>query len=211
VRNVTDRTSDPFDLDPPCERSVPGYGDANAHFHVVGDHPGRHGGAASGVPFTGTPAADRLQRALRDGGLLEETGTPPVIDRTYLSYLHMCVVEEGRDPTPAEYADMERFFDAELRAIAAHVLLPVGARATDHVLRTYSARAGKVPSEMDDLHGTEILGAGFLILPIKDPAEWVEGDHERLVAGLRELQRTDFRREVDLGRFLAGDDPYMVR
>jgi hypothetical protein len=64
---------------------------------------------------------------------------------------------------------------------------------------------------MDDLHSTEILGSGFLVLPIKEPAEWVEGDHERLVAGLRELQRTDFRREVDLGRFLAGDDPYMVR
>jgi uracil-DNA glycosylase family 4 len=208
VENVTDRISNPFDMRPDCEQFVPGYGDANAAFHVVGDHPGAHGGEDTGVPFT-NDAGLRLQRALADAGLLRQTGDDPEVSQTFLSYRYMCVSEDP--PTDDDYADMERFFDAELRAIAAHVLLPVGAKATQHVLQTYSARAAKVSSDMDDLHGTEILGSGFLVVPIKDPAEWVEGDHERLVAGLRELQRTDFRREVDLGRFLAGDDPYMVR
>ena len=210
MRNVTDRTSDPFDLNPPCDRPVPGYGDANAHFHVVGDHPGRHGGAETGVPFTDTPAAERLQRALRDGGLFEETGTPPVVDRTYLSYLHMCVVD-GRDPTPAEYADMERFFDAELRAIAAHVLLPVGARAVRHVLREYTARDPSLADDLGAVHATELRGGGWLVLPVLDPADWAEGDDRRLVDALVELRETDYRRESDLGRFLAGDDPYFVR
>ena len=41
MENVTDRTSNPFDMRPPCERFVPGYGDANADFHVAGDHPDR--------------------------------------------------------------------------------------------------------------------------------------------------------------------------
>jgi uracil-DNA glycosylase family 4 len=208
VENVTDRISNPFDMRPDCEQFVPGYGDANAAFHVVGDHPGAHGGEDTGVPFT-NDAGLRLQRALADAGLLRQTGDDPEVSQTFLSYRYMCVSEDP--PTDDDYADMERFFDAELRAIAAHVLLPVGAKATQHVLQTYSARAAKVSSDVDDLHGTEILGSGFLVVPIKDPAEWVEGDHERLVAGLRELQRTDFRREVDLGRFLAGDDPYMVR
>jgi uracil-DNA glycosylase family 4 len=208
VENVTDRISNPFDMRPDCEQFVPGYGDANAAFHVVGDHPGVHGGVDTGVPFTNDPGL-RLQRALAEAGLLREVGDEPAASQTFLSYLYMCVAEDP--PADDDYADMERFFDAELRAIAAHVLLPVGARATRHVLETYSARAAKVSSDMDDLHGTEILGSGFLVVPIKDPAEWGEGDHERLVAGLRELQRTDFRREVDLGRFLAGDDPYMVR
>jgi uracil-DNA glycosylase family 4 len=208
VENVTDRISNPFDMRPDCEQFVPGYGDANAEFHVVGDHPGVHGGVDTGVPFTNDSGL-RLQRALAEAGLVHEVGDEPSLSKTFFSYLHMCVPEGP--PTDDDYGDMERFFDAELRAIAAHVLLPVGARAIHHVLQTYSARAGKVSSDVDDLHGTEILGSGFLVLPIKEPAEWVEGDHERLVAGLRELQRTDFRREVDLGRFLAGDDPYMVR
>ena len=211
MRNVTDRTSDPFDLDPPCDRSVPGYGDANAHFHVVGDHPGRHGGVETGVPFTGTPAVERLQRALRDGGLLEETGTPPVVDRTYLSYLHMCVVEGDRDPTPAEYADMERFFDAELRAIAAHVLLPVGRRAVWHVLREYTARDASMADDLAAIHATELRGGGWLVVPVLDPADWSDDDERRFVDALVDLQRTDYRRESDLGRFLAGGEPYFVR
>jgi len=40
---------------PDCESFVPGYGDANADFHVVGDHPGVHGGVDAGIPFTGEP------------------------------------------------------------------------------------------------------------------------------------------------------------
>ena len=49
MENVTDRTSNPFGMHPPCEQFVPGYGDANAAFHVVGDHPGVHGGVDTGV------------------------------------------------------------------------------------------------------------------------------------------------------------------
>jgi uracil-DNA glycosylase family 4 len=209
VRNVTDRTSDPFDLDPPCDRSVPGYGDANAHFHVVGDHPGRHGGVETGVPFTGTPAGDRLRRALRDGGLLADDDVPPTVEKTYLSYLHMCVADG--DPTPAGYADMERFFDAELRAIAAHVLLPVGDRATRHVLREYTARDPDRAGDLRALHAREIRGGGWLVVPVLDPADWTDEDETRLVAALRELRGTDYRRESDLGRFLPGGDPYLVR
>lgn len=213
MRNVTDRTSDPFDLDPPCDRSVPGYGDANAHFHVVGDHPGRHGGLDAGVPFTGVPASDRLRRALDAGGLLVEAGDagePPTVDRTYLSYLHMCA-PDGPEPTPAEYADMERFFDAELRAIAAHVLVPVGERAVRHVLRECTARDPALADDLRATHATERRGGGWLVLPALDPADWTDEDETEFVAALADLQRTDYRRESDLGRFLPGDDPYLVR
>ena len=194
---------------PPCERFVPGYGDANADFHVIGDHPGVHGGAETGVPFTGTDAAERLQRALREAGLLDSVGDDPDVDRTFLSYLHMCVPDEA--PSDADYVEMERYFDAELRAIAAHVLLPVGERATRHALETFTAHAHRTEVEMDTLHGQELLGSGWLVLPIKDPVEWDDGDDERLVASLLELQSTDFRRETDLGRFLPGSDSYHVR
>ena len=211
MRNVTDRTRNPFALNPPCDRSVPGYGDANAHFHVVGDHPGRHGGVEAGVPFTGTPTTEQLQRALQEAGLLETMGTSPVVDRTYLSYLHMGVVEANRDPTPAEYADMERFFDAELRAIAAHVIVPVGETAVRHVLREYTARDPARADDLDAVHASEIRGAGWLVVPVLDPGDWAGDDGRRLVDALIALQNTDYRQESDLGRFLAGNDPYFVR
>jgi uracil-DNA glycosylase family 4 len=210
VQNVTDRTSNPFGMRPPCPAFVAGYGDANADFHVIGDHPGIHGGVDTGVPFTGVPAADRLQTALETAGLLRTTGASPTVDRTFLSYLHMCV-PDGETPSAAEYTDMERFFDAELRAIAAHVLFPVGERATRHVLEQYTALAWKTTVDMDRLHGTELRGSGWLVVPIKEPADWVDDDAQRLVTAIEQLTATDFRRETDLGRFIAGSDPYYVR
>jgi len=209
VQNVTDRTRNPFGMRPDCARFVPGYGDANAHFHVIGDHPGVHGGADTGVPFT-NEAGRRLQAALADAGLLETTGDEPTVNRTYLSYLHMCV-PEADGPTEADYTELEPYLDAELRAIAAHVLVPVGARATAYVLENHTARPVDETLDLETLHGTELRGAGFLVVPVLDPAEWTDAMYDRLVDGLRELQRTDYRREVDLGRFLPDDDPYLVR
>ncbi|MCL9817373.1 uracil-DNA glycosylase family protein [Natronocalculus amylovorans] len=209
MRNVTDRTKNPFGMEPSCSQFVPGYGDANADFHVIGDHPGVHGGVETQIPFTDVDWAETLQQTLVDAGLLLSTGDEPTMQNTFFSYLHMCVPTE--EPTEAQYHDMERFFDAELRAIAAHVLLPVGARATKHVLEQYSAQAWKTEIDMTALHGKEIRGSGFLILPIKDPAEWVDGDAERLRTSIQTLRSTDYRRETDLGRFIAGSDPYFVR
>ncbi|SEN79932.1 Uracil-DNA glycosylase [Halorientalis persicus] len=206
MENVTDRLSNPFGMTYPCERPVPGFGDANAHFHVVGDHPGVHGGAASGVPFTDCPAAARLQRALAAGGLLVGTGTPPEVAGTFLSYLYPCADDA---PTDGDYAAVEPQFDAELRAITAHVLLPVGERATAHVLETYTPHS--VPDDPESLHATESRGGGFLVVPVADPAEWTDGQERQLVESLRELQRTDYRRAADLGRFSADESPYFVR
>ncbi len=208
MRNVTTRRSNPFDLDPGCEPFVAGYGDANAHFHVIGDHPAAQGGIDSGIPFTDLPEAERLQEALVAGGLLETAGTPPVVDRTFLSYLHPCVPEGV--PDAEAYAEQEPLFDAELRAITAHVLLPVGERAVRHVLANYTS----VPAKGFDLrerHATEVAGSGFLVVPMLDPVDWEEGDEERLVAALVELLESDYRREADLGRFMHGGDPYFVR
>ncbi len=211
MRNVTDRIRNPFGLSPPCEQFVPGYGDANADFHVVGDHPGVHGGLEDRVPFTGMPWSEAFFGALTDAGLVESRLDGDLeVDGTYFSYLHACYPGET-EPSAAEYADMERFFDAELRAITAHVLLPVGARATRHVLSTYTARGDAIHRGMDALHGTEIHGSGWLVVPIKDPNEWETGDAERLVNSLLELQRTDFRQTTDLGRFVTDEDTYFVR
>ncbi|PSP95296.1 uracil-DNA glycosylase [Halobacteriales archaeon QS_4_62_28] len=208
MRNVAERPDNPFGFDPDCERYVAGYGDANAHFHVIGDHPGVHGGIDSGIPFTDSFAGERLQRALVEGGLLTEAGTPPVGEKTYFSYLHMCVPDGT--PTDDSYVDLEPLFDSELRAITAHVLLPVGERATRHVFSIASAEPTE-DIDMDERHATEIVGAGWLIYPIKEPVEWDGEDEQRLVQALQALLATDYRREVDLGRYLPDDDPYLVR
>ena len=208
VKNVAESLSNPFGFDPECESFVPGYGDANAHFHVVGDHPGVHGGVDSGVPFTDSESGERLQRALVAAGMLESAGSPPDVDRTYLSYLHMC----GADGTPSResYADLEPLFDSEFRAITAHVVLPVGERATRHVFAVATAESPD-DVELDELHATEVVGSGWLVYPIKEPGEWTDDDEDALVEALQALQETDYRREADLGRFGPTGESYLVR
>jgi len=213
VQNVTDRTSNPFGMSPPRlvdadPAAVHGYGDANADIHVVGDHPGIHGGVESGVPFTGTEGARRLQRVLHDVGLLEAPYSDrPRLRNLFASYLHASVVPEG-DPTRESYVRLEPFFDAELRAIAAHVLLPVGDRATEHVLRTYTARR---PTDAAARHAEELRGSGFLVVPVSDPATWTDADEAEIRETLDRLLSSDYRQISDLGRFLPGGESYYVR
>jgi uracil-DNA glycosylase len=211
VEFIATHDRNPFGMDPPCDRYVPGYGDANADFHVVGDHPGVHGGIDSSVPFTGQPWSGAFFESLREGGLVRDADgdSEVAVDATFLSYLHMCVPESA--PDAGDYVAMEAFFDAELRAITAHVLLPVGERATAHVLGTYTARDETTGPDMDALHASELRGSGWLVVPIKHPAEWSGKEGDVLAAALVELQRTDYRRESDLGRFFPDDDPYLVR
>jgi len=209
VQFVAAERHNPFGMSPPCERYVPGYGETDADFHVIGDHPGIHGGAETGVPFTGEPWSERFFRTLERADLVRDVDARDVAPgRTFLSYLHVCVPEGT--PTADGYAAMEPFFDAEVRAITAHVLLPVGARATAHVLQHYTAGAHTDP-DMDVLHAAELRGSGWLVVPVRDPAEWTDADAERLVEALLELQLTDYRRLSDLGRFFPDGDPYLVR
>ncbi len=196
----------------PCERPVPGFGPTDAHFHVVGDHPGTHGGLDTGIPFTDQTWSAEFFDVLVRANLVERVDlSEGYIDpaKTFFSYLHACPPETGT-PAGTDYDRMEAFFDAELRAITAHVLLPVGERATEHVLQTYTARPAETVA-IHDAHATEIRGSGWLVVPMEDPTEWDEDDADRLVAALTELQRSDYRRESDLGRFLPGNEPYLVR
>lgn len=202
----------PFGHTPPCEPYVPGYGDTKADFHVVGDYPGVHGGLSTGIPFTDRGWSGHFFETLRRGGLVQDVDLPAgtlTCHRTFFSYLHMC----GADRTPDEdaYGELEPFFDAEVRAITAHVLLPVGPRATAHVLGEFTATVPEDPPEMAALHASEIHGSGWLVVPVKNPAEWTDDDAEQLVERLRSFEQRDFRQVSDLGRFKPGGDPYIVR
>jgi len=220
VENVTDRTSNPFGMRPPCETpctpgsvaAVYGYGDANADVHGVGDYPGRHGGRTPGVPFTETVAAGRLQSVLHEVGLFAAPySDEPAVRNLFLSYLHMCCTPDDRRPTAAEYADMERFFDAELRAITADVIVPVGQRAVEHVLRSYTSQAHRHELDHRALHATELHGSGFLVVPLADPTGWDDDDRADAVERLRAVLDSNYQQLSDLGRFRPGGESYLVR
>lgn len=217
--NVTDRTSNPFGMHPPCEYpcsmsvdAVYGFGDPNADFHLIGDHPGVHGGRETGIPFTDVASSERLLEVLRQVGLITGfDGEVPLVRNLFMSYLHMCCLPDGATPTDEDYATLERFFDAELRGIAAHVLMPVGERATRHVLQEFTAKAAKLDGSVDHIHARELSGRGFLVVPITQPSTWSDADESMLKARLQAVLTSDYRQESDLTRFLATDELYLVR
>ncbi len=220
MENVTDEISNPFGMRPPCphrcgteddRRAVYGYGDANADFHVIGNHPGVHGGATTGIPFTDHASGTRILKVLAATGFLDDETDPASITNAFLSYRYLCCVPPNTVPRDQEYAAFEPFFDAELRAIAADVLLPVGHRATEHILTEYTAKADRLADGMDVLHGHELKGRGFLVLPMKAPSTWNESDETAIIDAITELKARDYQQLVDLGRFIAGGDPYFVR
>lgn len=220
VENVTDRTSNPFGMQPPCEGSdldgqvdaVYGYGDANADFHLIGDYPAVHGGERRGIPFTDTDSGERLLSVFSEAGFVESgDDSDPRVSNLFSSYLHLCCLPGSERPTDSQYARLEPFFDAELRAIAAHVLLPVGERATRHVFESYTARPSDGSLDMAALHASELRGSGFLVVPVLEPAEWDDDHREALLDRLRALLARDYRQASELGRFVATQDQYLVR
>ena len=183
-------------MQPPCQYgpAVCGYGDPNADVHVIGDHPGVHGGIDSGIPFTGTKGGRRLRNVLESVGLLRSTPDEPMDPiNCFLSYLHMCPPEDGKAPSSTGYDDLERFFDAELRAVNAHILLPMGKQATDRILTRYTTQRSKVPEAMQKRHALEIRGRGFLVIPAVEPAEWSPTEQERFEQTLETILASDYR------------------
>ena len=200
MKNVTDRTTNPFGLRAPFDRTAPseraavyGHGDANADFHVIGDHPGVHGGKRTGVPFTETDAGVGIQEILREVGFVRGPTDEPIIENCFLSYIHLCCLPNGHEPTREEYDTLERFFDAELRAINAHILISVGEQATDHVLREYTTQRHRVDLNMANLHGEEIRGRGFLVVPVACPTTWDDDDRETILETLESILGRDYR------------------
>ena len=191
MQNVTEETSNPFGMNVGGP-AVYGYGDANADFHVIGESPYAHGGAATGVPFTDSDAGERLQRVLHDTGLLPEPySDEPTGENLFLSYAHPGVTDGP--PTAESFVDAERFLDAELRAINAHILLPVGDRALHYCLEEHTSLASKLPHDAAELHARQLRGRGFMVVPVRDPVEWEAGDRERLVGTLRAILESDYR------------------
>ncbi|MFC3959949.1 uracil-DNA glycosylase family protein [Halovivax cerinus] len=200
MTHLTDRRSNPFGLTPPFDRSdesaVPavfGYGDPNADFHVIGDRPGVHGGSTSGIPFALGRRETPLTSLLRSVDFLSDDADGPHLDDCFLSYIHMCTLPAGTEPTADSYARLERFFDAELRAVNAHVLVPIGRRATARVVESYTTRRTRIELDMDALHATEIRGRGFLVVPLADPDRWDESLVARASDRFESILSSDYR------------------
>ena len=83
--------------------------------------------------------------------------------------------------------------DAELRAINAHILFPVGDRPLRYALEHHTSLLRKVAVDAADHHATGIRGRGFLVVPVKEPTAWTDADRAALVEKITALLDGDYR------------------
>lgn len=195
-----ERLSNPYGMDEDCTncaraesrtRVVHGYGDAEAEFLVVGETPSA-GAQATGVPFTGDAAGERLQGVLGDLGLARSPPDDPAPDlqNVYLTYLTRC---HGPDaPTDGEIRACEPFFDAEVRTINPEILVPVGERTLRTLAPEFTTSAPG-SFDIDDCHGTTIRGRGFELVPMRRLEDQTDAETDAFVETMRALMSGDYR------------------
>ncbi|MFB6228796.1 MAG: uracil-DNA glycosylase family protein [Halobacteriales archaeon] len=196
-----DSLRNPLGLDEACpncpalverrERVIHGYGDVGADVLVVGEAP-TAGAEGTAVPFTGDETGRGVHALLADLGLSSSlpTADHPEVENVYLTYLARCR-HPDRPPSDGEIATCDPFLNAEVRMINPEILLPVGERALE-VLAAEHTTLG-TPPDIGDAHATEIRGRGFLLVPMRDPADQTDAEEQALRETMASLLGGDYR------------------
>jgi uracil-DNA glycosylase family 4 len=190
-----DGLANPFSMDEDCrncpaladcrEQVVHGYGDAGAEFVFLGESPSA-GAEATGVPFTGDAAGERIQRILGELGFSRSgpDAGEPELQNVYLSYLTRCRHPE-RPATDEEVRNCEPFLNGELRMINPHIIVAIGDRVLQELAVEYTTRA---PESFDAAaeHATTVRGRGFELVPMIPPAEQTDAQEAEFVEHVKE-------------------------
>ncbi|WP_435115103.1 uracil-DNA glycosylase [Halolamina sp. C58] len=190
-----DDLANPFAMDEDCrncpaladcrEQVVHGYGDAGGEFVFVGESP-TAGAEATGVPFTGDAAGERIQRILAELGFSRSSpdAAEPDLQNAYLTYLSRCRHPE-RPATDDEVRNCEPFLNAELRMINPHIIVPIGDRALRELAIEYTTRS---PDSFDvtEEHATTVRGRGFELVPMIPPGEQTDAQEAAFVEHVKE-------------------------
>lgn len=192
----------PYGMDESCERCpnlcgvrdriVHGYGDTEADFLFVGEHP-TESAETAGVPLVGGAAGRRLQDLLGHLGLNHSlpTATEPELENVYLTLLTRCR-HPDRGPTDREITNCEDYLTAEIRMINPEILVPVGDRALRTIAEEYTTTSSSELS-LPAYHGRSVRGRGFEIVPMVAPAEQTDEQFEAFLDSFEALMGRDYR------------------
>jgi uracil-DNA glycosylase len=120
-------------------RPVPGFGDADAKFLIIGLAPAAHGANRTGRVFTGDRSADFLYAQLHRAGFASQPTSRSIDDGltlrdAYISAAVRCAPPDNK-PLPAEILNCSGYLEEELDLLQPRVILALGAIAFDTYLR----------------------------------------------------------------------------
>lgn len=165
------------------QRIVHGYGDPASRIVLIGEAPGRHGADKTGIPFSGDRSGARLRRMLEALGLADP-GSGQL--RCFVTNAVRCCPPNNRTPTAHEVANCTAFLDAELKAIAPRLIVPIGRVALQAVARRYLAAD---PGPIRPLHALPIVVGATAIVPIVHPSRISHAQAAAFVAVMQGLLR----------------------
>jgi len=195
VDPAQDHPDNPFGMDADCrncpdlcgERTnvVHGYGDVGADFLFVGGRPGP-GADRTGIPFTGDPAGERLQRILGELGFASSPpgADRPELDDAYCTYLTRCR-HPDRGPTDEEVATCDPYLTADVRMINPEIIVPIGDRALRGVAVEHTTRDA-ASLDAAESHATTIRGRGFELVPMRALADQTDAETDAFVEHVAE-------------------------
>ena len=142
-------------------RPVPGFGDPEAHFVVVGLAPAAHGANRTGRMFTGDRSGDWLYRAMWRAGFANRAestarGDGLMLTGAWVTAPVRCAPPENK-PTVAERDLCAPWFDRELDILQPTALLALGESAYRSIWRYLGERDYDLPRPRPRFaHGLEI-------------------------------------------------------
>jgi uracil-DNA glycosylase family 4 len=133
-------------------KPVPGYGDINAKYLIVGLAPAAHGGNRTGRVFTGDKSAEFLMQCLYDVGMTNQSTSIALDDGLellsgFMTPVLKCVPPHDK-PTGEELSNCYPFFIKELKTLVSlRVILALGKIAFDSCLKYYREKYDIIKKE----------------------------------------------------------------
>lgn len=159
-----------LDRDAYWNRPVPGFGDPEARFCLVGLAPGAHGANRTGRPFTGDGAGAFMYPLLHQAGLASQGEATDRDDGLALQDLYLTnavkCLPPGNLPRPEEFASCRPFLAEELASLPQlQVIIALGQGAWTTLLRHFQA-AGAIGRLADHpfAHGAQCRFPGGPLL-----------------------------------------------
>lgn len=159
-------------------------GPASANVLFIGEAPGYRGGDLTGVPFSRDRSGVRLQQALIDLELSQETD--PHVERPrlgcFVTNVVRCNPPGNRTPTRAEITNCLPYLWREIELLQPEIVVPVGSVATGAVF----ARLLEQPAPpITRAHARVYLAEGIRVVPLRHPSRISNADLARFVAVMR--------------------------
>lgn len=160
-------------------------GEAPLRILFAGEAPGYRGGDRTGVPFTRDRSGVRLQRALIELGLSDETDPHhhrPRL-RCFVTNVVRCNPPSNRTPRRAEIDHCLPYLWQEIERVRPHIVVPIGNVAARAL---FPRLVGRPAPPITRAHA-RVVGTAPLVLPMRHPARISNADMDRFVTVLGDL------------------------